>query len=57
MGLLTGLDSLDIRIDTVTNISCDHVEQTKRLNEEMIQRDRQEQTLKADVMKDPSTSD
>jgi hypothetical protein len=54
-GLLPAIDTMGVRIDTITNVSCDSVEETKRLYEEMIQRDRQEQTLKADVLKDIST--
>ncbi|CAF5214171.1 unnamed protein product, partial [Rotaria magnacalcarata] len=45
-------DTVGARIDTVTNVSCDRLDDTKRLFNEMMQRDRQEQTLKADVLKD-----
>ncbi|CAF0831903.1 unnamed protein product [Rotaria sp. Silwood1] len=51
-GLLNALDSVEIHIDTITNISCDSLNETKHLFDEMIQRDRQEQSLKADVLKD-----
>ncbi|CAF4994224.1 unnamed protein product, partial [Rotaria socialis] len=51
-GLLNSLDTVGARIDTVTNVSCDRLDDTKRLFNEMMQRDRQEQTLKADVLKD-----
>jgi hypothetical protein len=52
IGLLNALDDVGIRIDTITNVSCDSLNETKRLFDEMIQRERQEQTLKADVLKD-----
>lgn len=52
IGLLTALDDVGIRIDTITNVSCDSLNETKRLFDEMIQRERQEQTLKADVLKE-----
>lgn len=55
IGLLVGLDEIGIRIDTLTNVSCDHLNQTKHLFDEMIQRERQEQTLKADVLKEIPT--
>lgn len=55
IGLLPAVDTMGVRIDTITNVSCDSLDETKRLFEEMIQRDRQEQTLKADVLKDTST--
>ncbi|CAF0734574.1 unnamed protein product [Rotaria sordida] len=51
-GLLSALDSNGVHIDTITNVSCDSLNETKYLFDEMIQRDRQEQTLKADVLKD-----
>ncbi|CAM4745848.1 unnamed protein product [Rotaria magnacalcarata] len=51
-GLLNSFDTVGARIDTVTNVSCDRLDDTKRLFNEMMQRDRQEQTLKADVLKD-----
>ncbi len=52
IGLLNALDDVGIRIDTITNVSCDSLNETKRLFDEMIRRERQEQTLKADVLKD-----
>lgn len=52
IALLNGLDDVGILIDTITNVSCDSLNETKRLFDEMIQRERQEQTLKADVLKD-----
>lgn len=52
IALLNALDDVGIRIDTITNVSCDSLNETKRLFDEMIQRERQEQTLKADVLKD-----
>jgi hypothetical protein len=52
VGLLNALDDVGIRIDTITNISCDSLNETKRLFDEMIQRERQEQTLKADILKE-----
>jgi hypothetical protein len=54
-GILNSLDTVGARIDTVTNVSCDSLDDTKRLFNEMMQRDRQEQTLKADVLKDIRT--
>lgn len=55
VGLLHALDEVGIRIDTITNVSCDNVNETKQLFEEMVRRDRQEQTLKADVLKEIRT--
>jgi hypothetical protein len=52
INLLNALNDVGIRIDTITNVSCDSFNETKRLFDEMIQRDRQEQTLKADVLKE-----
>lgn len=51
-GLLNALDTVAVRIDTITNVSCDSLDDTTRLFNEIIQRERQEQTLKADVLKD-----
>jgi hypothetical protein len=53
---LKALDTMDIRIDTITNLSCENSNETKRLFDEIVQRDRQEQTLKADVLKETSMS-
>lgn len=55
IGLLNALEAVGVRVDTITNVSCGSVEDTARLFEEMIQRERQEQTLKADVLKDTRT--
>jgi len=55
ISLLNALDSVGIRIDTITNVSCDSFDETKRLFDEMMQRERQEQTLKADVLKEIRT--
>ncbi|CAF1080181.1 unnamed protein product [Adineta steineri] len=55
IGLLHALDDVGIRIDTITDVSCDSLEETKQLFDEMIRRDRQEQTLKADVLKEIPT--
>ena len=55
VGLLTALDEVGIRIDTITKISCDSLNETKKLFDEMMQRERQEQTLKADVLKEIRT--
>ena len=55
ISLLNALDEVGIRIDTITNVSCDSLNETKRLFDEMIQRERQEQTLKADVLKEIRT--
>lgn len=52
IGLLNCLNDVGILIDTITNISCDNINRTKRLFEEMIQRERQELTLKADLLKE-----
>jgi hypothetical protein len=55
IGLLNALDENGIRIDTVSKISCDNINETKQLFDEMMHRERQEQTLKADVLKDIRT--
>ncbi|CAF4304519.1 unnamed protein product, partial [Adineta steineri] len=55
IGLLHALEDVGIRIDTITDVSCDSLEETKQLFDEMIRRDRQEQTLKADVLKEIPT--
>jgi hypothetical protein len=55
IGLLPALNDLEVRIDTITNVSCDSLNETKRLFDEINQREKQEQTLKADVLKDIST--
>ncbi|CAF0822833.1 unnamed protein product [Adineta ricciae] len=52
IGLLHALDDVSIRIDTITNVSSDNLDETNNLFEEMIRRDRQEQTLKSDVLKE-----
>ncbi len=52
IGLLNALNDVGIRIDTITNVTCEGLNETKRLFNEMIHRERQEQTLKADVLKD-----
>ena len=52
IGLLHALDDNGIRIDTITNVSSDNHDETNKLFEEMIRRDRQEQTLKSDVLKE-----
>ncbi|UJR27796.1 hypothetical protein I4U23_009067 [Adineta vaga] len=52
IGLLHALDDVGIRIDTITDVSCDNLDETKQLFDEMIRRDRQEQTLKSDVLKE-----
>jgi hypothetical protein len=55
IGLLNALDDVGIRIDTITSVSCDSLDETKQLFDEIIRRDRQEQSLKADVLKEIRT--
>ena len=53
--LLVALGENGVRMDTLTNVSCDRLDETRHLFDEMIQRERQEQTLKADVLKEIRT--